>query len=69
MSSQPKEGEIPQASIPPTQEEPPSPFVPKKHKRIKIRMKKRQRINRGLVPNPSIPETILEEEEDEKEIE
>ena len=32
-------------------------------------MKKRQRINRRLVPNPSIPKTISKEEEDEEEIE
>ena len=41
LSSQPEEGEIPQASIPPMQEEPSSPSVPKKHKRIKIQMEKR----------------------------
>ncbi len=64
MPSQPEEGEIPEASIPPIQEEPPSPSVSKKHKRIKIKMKKRKRINKILVPNPSNPKNILEEEED-----
>ena len=32
-------------------------------------MKKRLRITRRLVPNPSISKTILEEDEDEEEIE
>ena len=67
MPSQLKEGEIPEASISPIQEEPPSPSIPKKHKRMKIKMKKRKRISRKLVPNPSIPKIILEEEEDEEE--
>ena len=69
MSIQSEEGKITQASIPPMQEEPTSPSIPKKHKRIKIQMKERQRISRRLVPNPSIPETILKGDEEEEEIE
>ena len=70
VPSQPKEGEIPQASIPPTQEEPTSPSIQKKHKkRIKIQMKKRKRISIILVPKPSIHETIPEGDEEEEEIE
>ena len=69
MSSQPKEGEIIEASIPHVQEEPASPSIPKKHKRIKIQMKKRQRISRRLVPNPYILETIPKGDEEEEEIE
>ena len=68
VPSQPKEGDIPQASIPLAQEELASPSVPKKHKkRIKIWMKKKQRIKRRLVPSPSIPKTIPKRDEEEKE--
>ena len=67
MSSQPEEGEILKASIPSAQEEPASPSVPKKYKITKIWIKKRKRISRRLVPNPSIVKTILEEDEDEEE--
>ena len=67
--NQSEEGEIPQASIPPMQEEPTSPSIHKKHKRINIQMKKRKRVSRRLVTNPSIPKTNLEEDEDKEEIE
>ena len=69
LPSQPEEGEIPEISIPLVHEEPASPSIPRKHKRIKINLNKRQRISRILVPNPSIFETILEEEKYEEEIE
>ena len=68
MPSQPEEGEILETSIPPVYEEPASLVVPKRQKRIKVRMNKRQRVSKRLVPNPSVPETILEEETDEEEI-
>ena len=50
------------------QEELASPSTSKKQKKIiKIQMKKRQRINRRLVPSPSILETIQEGDEEDQE--
>ena len=69
MSSQPEEGEILETSIPPVYEEPASPAIPQRQKRIKIRMNKGQRVCKRLVPNPSIPKTIPKEETNEEEIE
>ena len=55
-------------SIPPTQEDPTSPSVPKKHKnKFNIQVKKMQRINKRLVPSPYSPETIPKENEEEEE--
>ena len=72
MPNQSDEGEIQQVSIPPLQEEPASPPFPKKQKKkIQIWMKKRQRINKRLVPSPFVLKTIIEgdEEEEEEELE
>ena len=69
VSSQLEEGEIPETSIPPMHEEPASPAVSQRKKRIKIRMNKGKRVYKILVPNPSVPKTILEEKTNEEEIE
>lgn len=49
---------------PPIQEVQASPFTPKKRK-IKTLIKRRQKVNRRVIPSPSVPEVIPEGEEEE----
>ncbi|MEG7793082.1 hypothetical protein U2520_15220, partial [Listeria monocytogenes] len=67
LPSQPKEGEIPENSIPPWLEEHISLVTPQKQKRIKVRMSKGNFFWKRLVPNPLVPGTIPEEETDQGE--
>lgn len=50
---------------PPHQAKQASLFMPKKGKKIKSPIKKRQRVIKKVVPIPSIPKPILEEDEEE----
>ena len=56
-----------QQGSPPLQEEQASPSAPKKHRKIKIPIKKRKRVIRRMVPFPSILDPIHKEEEEEEE--
>ena len=67
LPSQPEEGEISETSIPPLHEEHTSLVTPQRQKRIKVRMNKGKKVRKRLMPNPSIPRTILEEEIDKDE--
>ena len=67
MPSQLGEEESQQAFVPPAQKQSVSPVAPMKKKRIKIWMKKRQKVIKRIMPFPSVPETIPEDEEEEEE--